>query len=257
MSRYAVIDLETTGFSPAHYHRILEIAVVLVDDEGRSVYEWETLLNPERDVCATEIHGLTAADVSRAPTFAQVAGELAALLKGRVPVAHNLAFDGPFLAAEFARLGVAVPLGANCGLCTMQLAGRYLPTGPRALESCCDCIGCRIESAHAALSDARATAKLLAYYMERDEDFLGAWAGVIADAQHSLWPPLSETPVSRVTRREVFETPPQHFLARLASRTPEMRRTRRPTATSPRWTGRCWIGGSAATRRTSSSRPPT
>jgi DNA polymerase-3 subunit epsilon len=67
MSRYAVIDIETTGFSPAHHHRILEIGVVLVDDEGNLVYEWETLVNPQRDVAATEIHGLSAADVCRAP----------------------------------------------------------------------------------------------------------------------------------------------------------------------------------------------
>jgi DNA polymerase III subunit epsilon len=73
MSRYAVIDIETTGFSPAHHHRIVEIAVVLVDDGGSLVYEWETLLNPQRDVGASEIHGLTAADVYAAPAFAQIA----------------------------------------------------------------------------------------------------------------------------------------------------------------------------------------
>ena len=32
---YAVIDLETTGFSPARGDRIIELAVVLVDDDGR------------------------------------------------------------------------------------------------------------------------------------------------------------------------------------------------------------------------------
>ncbi len=69
MSRFAVVDIETTGLSPAHNHRILELAVVLVDDEGNLVYEWETLLNPERDVGATDIHGLSAADVYAAPTL--------------------------------------------------------------------------------------------------------------------------------------------------------------------------------------------
>lgn len=32
MSRYVVVDIETTGLSRAHHHRIIEIAVVLVDD---------------------------------------------------------------------------------------------------------------------------------------------------------------------------------------------------------------------------------
>jgi DNA polymerase-3 subunit epsilon len=111
LSRYAVIDIETTGLSPIHHHRILEIAVVLVDDAGSIVCEWDTLVNPQRDVGATEIHGLTATHVYPAPTFAQIAGDLAMLLLGRVPVAHNLAFDAPFLAFEFARAGHSVPLG--------------------------------------------------------------------------------------------------------------------------------------------------
>jgi DNA polymerase-3 subunit epsilon len=220
MSRYAVIDIETTGLSPAHHHRILEIAVVLVDDDGNSVYEWETLLNPQRDVGATEIHGLTAADVYAAPTFDQVAAELESLLRGRVPVAHNLAFDAPFVAAEYERLGFAVPLDRTSGLCTMRLASRYLPSSPRTLEACCDCIGCRIESAHAALNDARATARLLSHYIAHDNDFLGSWIDVIAEAQSGEWPAIPGGNGSCVSRQTAAAASSQHFLGRLASRTP-------------------------------------
>lgn len=220
MGRYAVIDLETTGFSPAHHHRVVEIAVVLVDDVGSQVYEWETLVNPQREVSASEVHGLSGRELSRAPTFDEIAGELASLLRGRVPVAHNLAFDGPFLASEFQRLGVSVPLDANCGLCTMQLAGRYLPGSARALESCCDCIGCHIESAHAALCDARAAARLLAYYMEHDRDFLASWTTAIRTAQRSPWPVLPVTCAARMSRGQLARASRQHFLARLASRAP-------------------------------------
>jgi len=120
MIRYAVIDVETTGLSPLHNHRVLEVALVLVDSDGNIVYEWDTLINPLRDIGATDIHGLSAADVYSAPTFDQIAPELASLLKGRVPVAHNLSFDAPFLAAEFARAGYAVELHGNSGLCTMR-----------------------------------------------------------------------------------------------------------------------------------------
>lgn len=220
MSRYAVIDIETTGLSPAHHHRIVEIAVVLVDDHGNVVYEWETLLNPQRDVGATEIHGLSARHVYSAPTFEQVAAELGSLLRGRVPVAHNLSFDGPFVASEFERLGYMVPLTPTYGLCTMRLASRYLPAGPRSLAACCDCIGCRIESAHAALADARATARLLSYYIKSDNQFLDSWAGVIAAAQDGEWPAIPSAGVARVTRQTVAATPQQHFLGRLASRAP-------------------------------------
>lgn len=220
MSRYAVIDIETTGLSPAHHHRILEIAVVLVDDDGNLVYEWQTLLNPQRDVGATEIHGLTAADVYAAPTFDQVAAELESLLRGRVPVAHNLSFDAPFVAAEYERLGYAVPLDRTSGLCTMRLASRYLPSGPRTLEACCNCIGCRIESAHAALDDARATAKLLSHYIQQDGDFLGTWVDVIAGAQNGNWPAIPTGNGVCLSRQTAAAATSEHFLGRLASRTP-------------------------------------
>lgn len=134
MTRFAVIDLETTGLSPAHHHRVLEVAVVLVDDDGQLFYEWDTLVNPSRDVGASEIHGLSAADLYGAPTFDRIAGELGSLLCGRVPVAHNLAFDAAFLTAEFERLGHSVPLSrtmgsAPCGWldCICRVAGLSAP----------------------------------------------------------------------------------------------------------------------------------
>lgn len=220
MGRYAVIDIETTGFSPAHHHRILEIGVVLVDDDGNLVYEWETLVNPQRDVAATEVHGLSAADVYAAPTFEQIAGELESLLQGRVPVAHNLAFDARFVAAEFERAGYSVPLTTTSGLCTMRLASCYLPDGPRTLEACCDSIGCPVECAHAALDDARATATLLAHYMRADPGFADSWLEVISAAQTSEWPPIPSVHVVRVSRTTARAARDQHFLGRLASRAP-------------------------------------
>lgn len=220
MSRYAVIDLETTGLSPAYQHRILEIAVVLVDDDGNRVYEWETLLNPQRDVGATEIHGLSAADVYSAPTFDEIAAELESLLRGRVPVAHNLSFDAPFIAAEYQRLGYSVPLSPTSGLCTMRLASRYLHAGPRTLEACCGCIGYRIESAHAALEDARATARLLSHYIQRDGDFLSSWRAEISAAQSNEWPTIPAASAVRISRQTAATATSQHFLGRLASRTP-------------------------------------
>lgn len=220
MIRYAVVDIETTGLSPAHHHRILEVAVVLVDDNGNSVSEWETLVNPERDVDATEIHGLSASDVYAAPTFEQIAGELASILQGRVPVSHNLSFDAPFLAAEYRRLGYAIPLSPTSGLCTMRLASRYLSTNSRSLEECCCCINHRVDAAHSAISDARASARLLAYYIHHDRSFYRSWQEVISTAQSSHWPVVPVTEVTRLSRQARASQRQEHFLARLARRTP-------------------------------------
>ncbi|WP_447004935.1 exonuclease domain-containing protein [Saccharothrix isguenensis] len=160
---YAVVDVETTGFAARGSDRIVEVAVVQLDSAGLVTGEWCTLLNPGRDLGPQHVHRIRAADVWHAPTFAQAAGALAARLAGRVVVAHNLSFDARFLTTEFARIGVDLTVG---GLCTMRLADRYLPnrTG-RSLKACCEAAGVVLESAHSALHDARATARLFAHYV--------------------------------------------------------------------------------------------
>ncbi|MEU4739032.1 exonuclease domain-containing protein [Actinosynnema sp. NPDC023658] len=160
---YAVVDVETTGFAARGSDRIVEVAVVGLDDAGRVTDEWCTLLNPGRDLGPQHVHRISAADVWHAPTFAQAAGTVAARLAERVVVAHNLSFDARFLTAEFARAGVDLPV---TGLCTMRLADRYLPDrAGRSLRACCDAAGVVLESAHSALHDARATARLFAHYL--------------------------------------------------------------------------------------------
>ncbi|MFE9744312.1 exonuclease domain-containing protein [Saccharothrix saharensis] len=160
---YAVVDVETTGFAARGSDRVVEVAVVGLDDAGRVTDEWCTLLNPGRDLGPQHVHRIRAADVWHAPTFARAAGALAARLAGRVVVAHNLSFDARFLTAEFARAGVDLPV---TGLCTMRLADRYLPNRVgRSLAACCEAAGVVLDSAHSALHDARATARLFAHYL--------------------------------------------------------------------------------------------
>lgn len=151
---YAVVDVETTGFAARRSDRVVEVAVVQLDEAGRITGEWCTLVDPGRDLGPQHVHRIRAADVWHAPTFAEVAGALADRLAGRVVVAHNLAFDARFLSAEFARAGLDVEVD---GLCTMRLAG-----GRRSLAACCAAAGIAPGTAHSALDDARATARLFA-----------------------------------------------------------------------------------------------
>jgi DNA polymerase III subunit epsilon len=134
---YAVIDTETTGLLPNHRHRVIEIAVVLLDARGRIEHEWVTLLNPQRDLGPQHIHGILTADVLAAPEFADVARHLGGLLAGRMVVGHNVEFDLGFLRAEFGRLGFGVPLITERSMCTMALAGYLYPGAKRTLGACC------------------------------------------------------------------------------------------------------------------------
>ena len=188
---FAVIDFETTGFGARRADRVVEIGVVCMDHSGEVVEEWTTLVNPERDVSAGYVHGITARDVYGAPRFGEVAGLLAESLRGRVLVAHNLSFEAQFLMGEFGRLGHELQLDRGSGICTMTLASTYIPHSPRNLQACCDCCGVELLDAHSALADARATTQLLGRYISVDEDFAERWAHCYAQSPHVDWPALA------------------------------------------------------------------
>lgn len=162
----AVIDLETTGIYCGGNDRIIEVAIVRTDPFGRTIDEFETLVNPQRDVGPTTIHGIMAEDVVGAPIFKQVAGDIAKRLVGAIIVAHNLQFDFRFLAEELSRHGIAIP--EMPAICTLHLAFRLCPNLPsRKLGWCCEEAGIRHEDEHRALGDARATAALIGVYIQR------------------------------------------------------------------------------------------
>jgi DNA polymerase III subunit epsilon len=150
IQRFVVVDVETTGLYDSD--RVVEVAAVTLSSQGIVLDEWDTLVNPERDVGATAIHGVTASMVSAAPRFEEIASALAARLHGAVLVAHNLPFDSRMLLNEYRRLGAAADLGK--GICTLSASGQRLPDA-------CARFGIPLERHHRALTDARATAELL------------------------------------------------------------------------------------------------
>jgi DNA polymerase III subunit epsilon len=156
---FAVIDLETTGFSPAAGDRVVEIAIARVDAQGRIQDEYATLVNPGRDVGPVFVHGISNSEVLDAPTFAEIAGELLARMDGAVVVAHNASFEERFLAAEFGRMGVALPL--NPALCSLWLARRTMRTPNHKLTTLARAAGLSTVDAHTALADVRTVAALL------------------------------------------------------------------------------------------------
>lgn len=162
---FAVVDIETTGFS--NHDRVIEVAVVHADGDGTVTGTWSTLVNPDRDTPNTRIHGISAADLFGAPSFADIAGELADQLNGRVFVAHNVPFDSRLLAAEFAKLGLSGTPFGGASLCTLELTGRLLPGSGRGLSAALSAAGIVNAHAHAALGDAEATAELLNHYLRR------------------------------------------------------------------------------------------
>ncbi|MEU3465936.1 3'-5' exonuclease [Streptomyces sp. NPDC006733] len=191
---YAVVDLEATG-SSSRRHRVIEVAVVLLDRACASEGEFSTLIDPEGPVGPTHIHGIERHDLGGAPTFAGIAPKLLGLLRGRVLVGHNVGCDRAFLAAEYARLGVTLPTVPE--LCTMRMAISRTPASRGfSLGACVADAGLGDWAAHTALGDARATARLFAHYAA---DGVGAadpagGPGALETAAGVEWPVIAPGP---------------------------------------------------------------
>ena len=163
--KIACIDVETTGLHPST-DRIVELAIVNLDEHGDLETSWSTRINPERDPGPTFAHGLTADMLADAPLFAAVAAELARHIEGRVLAAHNVNFDYNFIRYEFDRAGLETPTTPT--LCTIRAAwavGRRQRGGSRKLADLCLNEGIQYDDEHTALGDALATADLVRAYV--------------------------------------------------------------------------------------------
>ena len=101
------IDLETTGINVSS-DRIVEISALKINPNGKE-QRMTTLVNPEMPIPAkvTAIHGISDSDVAGAPTFREIAKNVASFLEGCDLAGYNaMKFDIPVLAEEFLRTNV-------------------------------------------------------------------------------------------------------------------------------------------------------
>lgn len=194
--RIAVIDVETTGLY--NTDRIVEIAILAMDCDGRVHDEFETLVQPLRDVGPTWIHGVDASMLRDAPTFADVAHHVASRLDGAVVVGHNVRFDTRMIGNELSTAGIDIDWGLT--LDTLRA------TGCKLGQACAE-HGIPLDDAHRAIADARATARLLFATCDR---YVEVCTPAIAR-------PLQCRPL-RVRAREghIDVLPPAPYLAALA-----------------------------------------
>jgi DNA polymerase-3 subunit epsilon len=201
---WAVIDVETSGFRPGHA-RILSLAVLGLNHKGQVEQSFVSLLNPGVDPGPTHVHGLTAAMLKEQPRFADIVGDVLEVLRGRTLVAHNVAFDHAFLAAEAELADVELPV--DTVMCTVELARRLeLGIDNLRLETLAAHWGVTQERPHDAFDDARVLTRILAAALERARE-LDVWLPV-HPVTRRRWPN------GRVTHDEVRP------LKALASRMP-------------------------------------
>ena len=72
MTSIAIIDVETTGLNPYRHDSIVELAALVTRPDGTVLRTFETLINPDRDIGPTRLHGLSTCDVLAAPRFSEI-----------------------------------------------------------------------------------------------------------------------------------------------------------------------------------------
>ncbi len=159
---FVVVDLETTGGSPAGAH-ITEIGAVKVRG-GEVLGEFQTLVNPAEPIPAfiSVLTGITDRMVADSPRIDSVLPAFLEFARDTVLVAHNAPFDIGFLKAAAARTGHAWPRFQVVD--TAHLA-RQLVTRDEApnrkLSTLAQLFGATTTPDHRALHDARATVDVL------------------------------------------------------------------------------------------------
>ncbi|OBH18890.1 DNA polymerase III subunit epsilon, partial [Mycobacterium sp. E1715] len=162
---WAVIDVETSGFRPGQA-RVISLAVLGLDADGRVEQSVVSLLNPGVDPGPTHVHGLTAAMLEDQPQFADVVDDVVKVLDGRTLVAHNVAFDYAFLAAEAELAEAELPIDSV--MCTVELARRLdLGIDNLRLETLAAHWGVTQERPHDAFDDALVLTGVLASALRR------------------------------------------------------------------------------------------
>jgi DNA polymerase-3 subunit epsilon len=165
---FVVVDLETTGGSPAGAH-ITEVGAVKIRG-GQVLGEFQTLVNPGEPIPAfiSVLTGITNQMVAEAPRIDSVLPAFLEFARLSVLVAHNAPFDISLLKAAAAATGHDWP--AFRVVDTVALARQLVSKDEapnRKLGTLARLFGAETTPDHRALQDARATVDVLHGLLER------------------------------------------------------------------------------------------
>ena len=164
------LDTETTGTSPMD--EVIEVGIV--DFDGRPLVD--TFVGPHGSIPweATKVHGITNEMVKHAPPFFSALAMLTAVMKSRVPVAYNASFDHSFLVNELRTISIYQELPAfraETEWIDPLVWVRYYHKFAKGkkLTDMCPRLGVKLDDAHRAESDAKATGEVLFKLAEGSE----------------------------------------------------------------------------------------
>ncbi|HWP97572.1 MAG TPA: exonuclease domain-containing protein [Syntrophomonadaceae bacterium] len=168
----AIVDVETTGFSP-EYDEIIEICIILfvfnreTGVVSQIIEEYVGLREPACGIRpgAARVNGITVADVQgRDLDYAKVS---AILEQAEFLIAHNASFDRGFLVRLFPQVAIK---SWFCSMSGINWRGKGFPN--RRLQDLLSCHDIRPGRAHRARDDVRATLELLSFSQEWGATYL-------------------------------------------------------------------------------------
>ncbi len=132
-----VLDTETTGFSVAEGHRIVEIGCIELEDLIPTNNKFHCYLNPERKVSekAFQVHGYSDKFLSNQKKFIEIEEEFLEFIKDKRIIIHNAEFDLGHLNNELSLIGKKKI--KNEIIDTVLLARNKYPGSPASLDALC------------------------------------------------------------------------------------------------------------------------
>lgn len=165
---YASIDLEVAGpagkqdlkrrdmFDPEQ-GRIIEVGIIVYNSKGEVVEKFEKLSRPDADFFkqhgtgAPEIHGITKSMIANSKTWPEVAPEVERVLKDKVMLAQNAAFENSWLKRHLSNFNKR---GEVLIVDTMDIAQKHLDLPNNKLSTICKKVGVEYTNGHRAMHDA-------------------------------------------------------------------------------------------------------
>ena len=163
-------DVESTGLNVIR-DRIVQIAIIKYPKNGEDPLEFVELINPGIPISpeAMSVHGLTPDILRNKPTFQQIGKQIFDFIGNSDLAGYNSnRFDVPILMEEFARIGLELDMSKRR---TIDVQRIFYKMEPRTLSAAYKYYtGNKMQNAHDALEDVRATIDVLKGQLEMYKD---------------------------------------------------------------------------------------
>jgi DNA polymerase-3 subunit epsilon len=158
--RIVVFDCETTGIDHAK-DQVIELCIQHGLEDAAERQTWRLLPAVAIHPAAQAVHGISIEELAGAPSFAEVADEIAAVFASvDVIIGYNIAFDIDMLQSEYARAGR--PMLDLAGKKIVDALRLWQQFEPRSLQHAHKrFVGDGFASAHSASADVAATGRVL------------------------------------------------------------------------------------------------